>query len=67
MEKLMFTHIQVTEDDLHALAAQRAGAVKDALLGGKVQPGQVFILTPKSLSPEKKDNQKDSRVEFKIQ
>jgi hypothetical protein len=66
MEKLIRTHIQVTEDDLRALASQRANVVKEALTRAQVAPERIFILTPKALAPEKKDKQKDSRVEFKI-
>jgi uncharacterized protein involved in outer membrane biogenesis len=66
MEKLIRTHIQVTDDDLRALASQRANAVKDALTRAQVPPERIFILTPKALAPEKKEKQKDSRVEFKI-
>ena len=66
-EKLMLTHIEVKESDLRSLATQRAMSVKDAILkSGKVEPERIFILEPKSLSPEKKEKLKDSRVEFKI-
>ncbi|MFA5028494.1 MAG: hypothetical protein WC713_11525, partial [Candidatus Methylomirabilota bacterium] len=67
MEKLIFTHIQVTDDDLRDLASRRAGTVKEALVTGKVPPERIFILTPKALAPEKKEKQKDSRIQFKIQ
>ncbi|HSB78209.1 MAG TPA: DUF748 domain-containing protein, partial [Candidatus Methylomirabilis sp.] len=67
MEKLMLTHIEAGEEELRALAAQRANAVKDAILqSGKVGAERLFIVEPKGLTPEKKDNVKDSRVEFKI-
>ena len=65
MEKLMQAHIQVTDDDLHLLAQRRAQAVKDYLLASKqVEPGRVFLVEPKALAPEKKENQRDSRVVF---
>ncbi|MGZ8431687.1 MAG: DUF748 domain-containing protein [Candidatus Deferrimicrobiaceae bacterium] len=65
MEKLMHAHIQVTDDDLHLLAQRRAQAVKDYLLASKqVEPGRVFLVEPKALAPEKKENQRDSRVVF---
>jgi hypothetical protein len=65
MEKLMFTHLQVTDDDLRLLARRRAQSVKDYLLESKqVEPERIFLVEPKSLSPEKKENQKDSRVVF---
>jgi hypothetical protein len=65
MEKLMFAHLQVTDDDLRLLAQRRAQAVKDFLIASKqVEPGRVFLLEPKTLVPEKKENQRNSRVEF---
>lgn len=67
MEKLILTHLEVGEEDLRLLASQRANAVKEAMLrSGKVEADRLFIVQPKSLAPEKKENQKDSRVEFKI-
>jgi hypothetical protein len=65
MEKLMYAHIQVTDDDLRQLAQRRSRAVKDFLLATKqVEPERVFLLEPKGLAPEKKEKQKDSRVVF---
>ncbi|MGB3399828.1 MAG: DUF748 domain-containing protein, partial [Candidatus Deferrimicrobiaceae bacterium] len=65
MEKLMFTHLQVTDDDLRLLAQRRAQTVKDALVASKqVEPERVFLVEPKALVPEKKEKQRDSRVEF---
>lgn len=67
MEKLMLAHIEVKESDLRSLANRRAMRVKDAILkSGKVEPERIFILEPKSLSPEKKENLKDSRVELEL-
>jgi len=67
MEKLMLTHIEITESDLRNLASQRALRVKDAILkSGKVEPERIFIIEPKSLGPEKKEKLKDSRVDIKI-
>jgi len=63
----MLTHVQVTEDDLRALASQRARAILDALTQpGEIDPERIFILEGKSLSPEKKGSLKNSRVEFVI-
>lgn len=65
MEKLMFAHLQVTDDDLRLLAQRRAQAVKDFLIASKqVEPGRVFLVEPRTLVPEKKENQRNSRVEF---
>jgi hypothetical protein len=67
MEKLMLTHTEVKEGDLRALASQRAMKVKDVILNaGKVEPERVFVLEPRSLAPEKKENIKASRVDFTL-
>jgi hypothetical protein len=68
MEKLILTHLEVTDEDLAELAKQRAEAVEDYLLqSGQIGAERIFLVKPKTLSPEKKDNQKDSRVDFAIQ
>jgi hypothetical protein len=67
MEKLMLTHTAVNDEDLRTLATQRAMNAKDLILkSGKVTPDRVFIIEPKTLSPEKKEKLKDSRVDFKL-
>jgi hypothetical protein len=41
--------------------------VKDIILKSeKVQPERLFIIEPKSLSPEKLDKVKDARVDVRI-
>ncbi len=67
MEKLILTHTEVKNEDLRALADQRAGRVKAAILGtGLVDAGRLFIVEPKSLTPEKKEKLKESRVDFTL-
>jgi hypothetical protein len=67
MEKLMLTHIEITDADLRSLASQRSMKVKDTILkSGQVEPERIFILEPKFLAPEKKEKLKDSRVDFKL-
>jgi hypothetical protein len=67
MEKLMLTHIQVTDDDIRQLAVERASHVRDRLVAsGKVEPGRIFLVEPKTLSPERKEKLRDSRVDFRI-
>lgn len=66
MEKLMTTNVQVKEEDLRGLAAQRAIKVKEALLKAGVDPGRVFVLDIKTIAPEKKEKLKDSRVDFTL-
>ena len=49
MEKLMITNAQVTDDDIAALATQRAQVVKDWLVKkGQVPQDRVFLLASKS-------------------
>jgi hypothetical protein len=65
MEKLMQTNIVATDDDLRALAGQRAQTVKAALLkAGEIAPERIFLVEPKSLAPEPKEKLKASRVDF---
>jgi len=66
MEKLMQTNLVIKEDDLRSLASQRATKVREAIIKGEVDSERIFIVQPKSLSPEKKEKLKDSRVTFKI-
>jgi hypothetical protein len=67
MEKLMLTHIQVTDDNLRQLAMERASRVRDHLVAkGKVENERVFIVEPKTLAPERKEKLRDSRVDFRI-
>ncbi|CBE68227.1 MAG: DUF748 domain-containing protein [Candidatus Methylomirabilis oxygeniifera] len=67
MEKLMLTHIQITDDDLRLLVAHRALKVKEAILqSNKVESERLFIIEPKSLAPEKRNALKQSRVDFRI-
>ncbi|MBP2676318.1 MAG: ATPase involved in pili bisis [Deltaproteobacteria bacterium] len=67
MEKLMLTHIQVTDDNLRQLAVERASHVRDHLVvSGKAEPGRIFLVEPKTLPPERKEKIRDSRVDFRI-
>jgi hypothetical protein len=67
MEKLMLTNTIVKDEDLRALANQRATNAKDAILKpGKITSDRVFVVEPKTLTPEKKENLKNSRVDFKL-
>jgi len=67
MEKLIYTHIDIKDEDLRTLANQRAASAKEALLKtGKVTVDRVFIIEPKTLAPEKRDKIKDSRVDFSL-
>jgi uncharacterized protein involved in outer membrane biogenesis len=67
MEKLMLTNTVVKDEDLRALANQRATNAKDAILkSGKISSDRVFLVETKTLTPEKKENIKNSRVDFKL-
>ena len=67
MEALIKKNITITDEDLHALAKERAEAVKDFLAGpGKVAAGRLFMVKPPGLAPEKKENVKNSRVDLKL-
>ena len=67
MEKLLQNHIIVADNDLRQLAESRGQTVRQELLeGGKIEAGRLFLVKPSSLSPEKKDKVKDSRVNFKL-
>ncbi|MFA5322444.1 MAG: hypothetical protein WC373_07185, partial [Smithella sp.] len=67
MEKLMLANIEVTESDLRQLSVRRAQNVKELLLkSGDIDAGRIFIVEAKTLTPEKKEKVKDSRVNFKL-
>jgi uncharacterized protein involved in outer membrane biogenesis len=67
MEKLMLANIEVTDSDLRQLAAKRTQSVKEMLLkSGDIAADRIFIVEPKTLVPEKKENIKNSRVNFKL-
>lgn len=67
MEKLMLTNLKVTEEDLRALAGERARAVRDYLLqSGQVEPERVFNVEGQTLAGEKKEGVKESRVDFRL-
>jgi hypothetical protein len=65
MEKLILTHIEITDDHLRQLAQERAKKAIDFLVGTKlVEAERIFTVEPKALAPEKKEKQRDSRVDF---
>ncbi len=67
MEKLMLTHIEVKEQDLRTLASQRALEVKERIVQSKqVEGDRIFLVEPKTLAPEKKENLRESRVDFRL-
>lgn len=67
MEKLMLTNTEVKDEDLRSLAAQRSARVKDTILKtGQVEASRIFVVEPKSLTPEKKEKVKENRVDFTL-
>ncbi|HOX99243.1 MAG TPA: hypothetical protein PLJ49_08580, partial [Smithella sp.] len=66
MEKLMLASIEVTDSDLRQLAARRAQNVKELMLQSDIAADRIFIVEPKSLTPEKKEKVKNSRADFKL-
>jgi len=67
METLMFTHIEVTDEDLHELAKHRAAVVREYLLAAaQLDTGRVFLVEPKSIFADQKEAVKGSRVELAI-
>ena len=69
MEKLMLQHAKASDDDMRQLAAQRAQAVRDALLtSGQVGADRLFIVAAKPLTNEERTQLKGkpSRVDFSM-
>ena len=68
MEKLILTHIIITEDDLRELAQRRAQAVKDYLITVKIEPSRVFVVADGASKPSQDNTEKlkGSRVDFVI-
>ena len=66
MEKLLYTAIDITADDLRLLAQKRAAAAKDYLLNsGNVAPERLFLVEPQIDDTENQKNLK-SRVQFNL-
>jgi uncharacterized protein involved in outer membrane biogenesis len=67
MEKLIFTYIQISDDDLRLLASKRALTVKEYFSKSEqIDPGRIFLVEPESLLPEKEEGLKKSRVDFTL-
>ncbi|MGD9365635.1 MAG: DUF748 domain-containing protein [Desulfobacteraceae bacterium] len=66
MEKLLYTAIAITNDDLRLLAHQRASAAKDYLLNqGKIEVQRLFIIEPK-IEGADAEEQLQSRAKFNL-
>jgi hypothetical protein len=67
MEKLMMTHLTVSDSDLRLLASQRAIQIESLLLkDGTISADRIFVVEPKTLAPEKKEKARDSRIDFRL-
>lgn len=65
MEKLLFTAIDISDEDLRLLAHERAAAVKEYILSSaKIEGHRLFILEPRSLASDDKKEENQSRVIF---
>ncbi len=53
MEKLIYEHIVISDNDLHQLAMARATSIKDYLVeAGPIEPERIFLLQPKNSQPK---------------
>ncbi|MBL7048792.1 MAG: DUF748 domain-containing protein, partial [Nitrospira sp.] len=67
MQKLIFAHILISDDDLRHLAEQRARTVKDYLLkDNAVEPGRVMLLDLHQIDLEKEGAERNRRVVFTL-
>jgi len=67
MEKLIYAHMVIKDDDLRLLADQRAKSLKEAILAlGEVEAERVFIVSSNYADPPVKEGLKKSRVDFRL-
>jgi hypothetical protein len=67
METLIKDSIKITEADLRLLAKKRMQSIKTYILeSGKVETERLFLIKTGTLSPEKNDKLKESRVELSL-
>jgi len=53
MEKLIYDHIVISDDNLHQLGMDRATIIKDYLVEtGPIEPERIFLLQPKNSQPD---------------
>jgi hypothetical protein len=56
MEKLIYDHIVISDDNLHQLGMDRATIIKDYLVeAGPIEPERIFLLQPKNSRPDDED------------
>jgi hypothetical protein len=65
MEKLIYTHTQVSTDDLSELAQERALAVQRFLIDqGQLEPGRIFLKKPDITATPEEETTYRARVEL---
>jgi len=65
MEKLIYTHTQVTPDDLAELAQARALAVQRYLIDeGQLEPERIFLKKPDITAAQEEETTYRARVEL---
>jgi hypothetical protein len=67
MESLILKHTQVSDDDVRALANQRAQVVRDRLLAAGIPAERLFVVAGKTATDEpQKAKARPSRVDFSL-
>jgi len=67
MEKLLYTGIDITDENLRLLAHERANIVENYIIASeKVEPRRVFIVEPASLADQEDKDKHQSRVNFSL-
>lgn len=67
MEKLLFTHTLIADNDLRQLAYQRAEAVRNHIMkNGKVTQNRMFILEPEPIAKQETSKNGKNRVRFSL-
>jgi len=67
MEKLLYTSIQIGDENLRQLAVSRANNVKNFIMESKqVDPGRLFLIEPVLRAAGKKTEKSASRVNFRL-
>lgn len=67
MEKLLYTGIDITDEDLRLLAHERANTVENYIIASeKIEPKRLFIVEPASLSDQEDKEKHQSRVNFSL-
>jgi short subunit dehydrogenase-like uncharacterized protein len=66
MGELIVAHVEVTDSTPRLLASRRAENIKEMLLKKDIASSHIFVVEPKSTAPEKKENVKVWRLDFRL-